>query len=86
MLMDEPFGAVDEITRRKLQQEFKKLQQEMQTTVFFITHDIQEALNLGTRVLVMDQGEIIQIGTPEEILQKPKTDFVAQLIGQKTGE
>lgn len=83
MLMDEPFGAVDGITRRKLQKEFKKLQQEMQTTVFFITHDIQEALELGTRVLVMDQGKIIQIGTPTEIVEKPKTDFVAQLTGQK---
>lgn len=82
MLMDEPFGAVDEITRRKLQMEFKKLQHHLQMTVFFITHDIKEALRLGTRVLVMDAGKIIQIGTPEEIKTNPATEFVSTLLSE----
>ena len=80
MLMDEPFGAVDEITRKKLQSQFKQLQQSMKMTVFFITHDIKEALLLGTRVLIMDAGEIVQIGTPEEIKSAPKTKFVTDLL------
>ncbi len=81
LLMDEPFGAVDEITRRSLQDELKQIHQKLQVTVVFITHDIKEALKLGTKVIVMDKGEIVQIGSPEEIVNHPKTEFVATLVG-----
>lgn len=80
LLMDEPFGAVDEITRRSLQKELKKVQEKTGITVLFVTHDISEALYLGTKVLVMDKGVIQQYGDPKEIKNKPETDFVKQLI------
>lgn len=79
LLMDEPFGAVDEITRASLQQEITRIHCETGITVLFVTHDIGEALRLGTRVLVMADGEIQQYATPEEILRAPATDFVRQL-------
>lgn len=81
LLMDEPFGAVDEITRQLLQNEIARIHQELGVTIVFITHDIKEALKLGSRVLVMDQGRIEQIGTPDEIHRNPATDFVRQLTG-----
>ena len=80
ILMDEPFGAVDEITRRKLQEESLRLHESLGGTIVFITHDINEALKLGTRVLVMDQGRIIQDGSPKELREHPATDFVSRLI------
>lgn len=79
LLMDEPFGAVDEITRASLQQEITRIHRETGIAVLFVTHDIGEALRLGTRVLVMADGEIQQYATPEEILRAPATDFVRQL-------
>lgn len=79
LLMDEPFGAVDEITRASLQQEIARIHRETGITVLFVTHDIAEALRLGTRVLVMANGEIQQYAAPEEILRAPATDFVRQL-------
>ena len=79
--MDEPFGAVDEITRKLLQDEIYKIYKEYNVTIVFITHDIREALKLGTRVIVMDNGEIVQSGTPKEIKENPKTEFVRNLIG-----
>lgn len=79
LLMDEPFGAVDEITRASLQQEITRIHRETGITVLFVTHDIGEALRLGTRVLVMADGEIQQYAVPEEILRAPATDFVRQL-------
>ncbi|WP_414633013.1 ATP-binding cassette domain-containing protein [Clostridium sp. UBA7503] len=82
LLMDEPFGAVDEITRKLLQEEILHIYKELKVTIVFITHDIKEALKLGTRVLVMDKGKIIQIGPPAEIIENPKTDFVKKLIGK----
>lgn len=81
LLMDEPFGAVDEITRKLLQEEILRIYKELNVTIVFITHDIKEALKLGTRVLVMDKGQIIQVGAPNEIIENPKTDFVRELIG-----
>jgi osmoprotectant transport system ATP-binding protein len=81
ILMDEPFGAVDEITRKLLQDEIYKIYKEYNVTIVFITHDIREALKLGTRVIVMDNGEIVQSGTPKEIQENPKTEFVRKLIG-----
>ena len=80
LLMDEPFGAVDEITRKMLQMEIARIHQELGVTIIFITHDIKEALKLGTRVLVMNNGKIEQIGTPEEIKNHPATDFVKELV------
>ncbi|NFN79064.1 ABC transporter ATP-binding protein [Clostridium botulinum] len=81
VLMDEPFGAVDEITRKLLQEEILRIYNEFNVTIIFITHDIREALKLGTRVIVMDEGNIIQSGTPTEIRENPKTIFVKDLIG-----
>lgn len=81
LLMDEPFGAVDEITRKLLQEEILRIHKEFNITIVFITHDIKEALKLGTRVIVMDKGEIVQSGTPKEIKENPKTQFVKELIG-----
>jgi len=83
LLMDEPFGAVDEITRRSLQEEILRIHKELGVTIVFITHDIKEALKLGSRVLVMNKGEIIQSGKPSEIKENPKTDFVKELVGVK---
>lgn len=81
LLMDEPFGAVDEITRQMLQNEIARIHRELGVTIVFITHDIKEALKLGSRVLVMDHGKIEQLGTPEEIRLNPATSFVRQLTG-----
>lgn len=79
LLMDEPFGAVDEITRGQLQIELKQIHEKTGITVLFVTHDISEALKLGTKVLVMDKGTIQQYATPDELLRSPTTDFVKQL-------
>ena len=81
LLMDEPFGAVDEITRGQLQQEILRIHKERGITILFVTHDIEEALKLGSRVLILDQGKIEQYAMPEEILQNPATEFVKQLVG-----
>ena len=80
LLMDAPFGAVDEITRRSLQKEILRLQRDLGITVVFVTHDIQEALHLGSRVLVMEAGRISQLGTPEQIKTTPADAFVRELI------
>lgn len=80
LLMDEPFGAVDEITRAQLQTKLKRIWQQTGITVLFVTHDISEALKLGSRVLVMDAGKIEQYAPPEELLRAPATDFVHRLV------
>lgn len=80
LLMDEPFGAVDEITRSSLQDEIIRIQKESNITIIFITHDIREALKLGTKVLIMDEGKIQQLSNPNEILNNPSNDFVKKLI------
>lgn len=80
ILMDEPFGAVDEITRKKLQDEILKIHERLVCTIVFVTHDIKEAMKIGTNVLVMDEGKVIQRGTPKELLEKPRTEFVKRLI------
>ncbi|WP_195990203.1 ABC transporter ATP-binding protein [Clostridium sp. D53t1_180928_C8] len=81
LLMDEPFGAVDEITRKLLQDEILRIYRKFNMTIVFITHDIKEALRLGTKVVIMDKGKIVQIDTPEEVTKRPKTIFVKNLIG-----
>ena len=80
LLMDEPFGAVDEITRRQLQDEILRLHQERGITILFVTHDIEEALKLGTRVLVMEEGRATQFDHPSAVMTSPATPFVAQLV------
>ena len=83
LLMDEPFGAVDEITRGQLRVEIGRIHRETGITVMFVTHDIGEALRLGTRVLVLDAGKVQQYGAPEEILARPATAFVEQLVSRQ---
>ncbi|MFC0491457.1 betaine/proline/choline family ABC transporter ATP-binding protein [Listeria grayi] len=83
ILMDEPFGALDPITRDALQEQFKNLQRELGKTIIFVTHDMDEALKLADRIVIMHSGEIIQFDTPDEILRNPATDFVADFIGKE---
>ena len=86
LLMDEPFGAVDPIVRADLQQELIRLQQELDKTVVFVTHDIDEAFLLGDQVVILDKGaRIVQVGTPSEIIENPADDFVAAFIGAERG-
>lgn len=80
LLMDEPFGAVDEITRDQLQAEIKRIHQETKVTILFVTHDIKEALRLGTKVLVLEQGNIAQYDAPEVILKHPANAYVEKLV------
>lgn len=80
LLMDEPFGAVDSITRAQLQTEIKEIHRKTGVTIVFVTHDISEALYLGTRVLVLDKGEIQQYDTPENIIDSPRNQFVKALV------
>ena len=80
LLMDEPFGAVDEITRGSLQEEIARIHRETGITVLFVTHDIGEALKLGTKVLVMNAGSIQQFAPPHEILHAPATEYVKKLV------
>jgi osmoprotectant transport system ATP-binding protein len=83
MLMDEPFGAVDPITRGSLQDEFLSLQKTLKKTIVFVTHDFDEALKLGDRIAVLREGSrIVQYDTPEKILAAPADDFVAGFIGE----
>ncbi|MDQ4215807.1 ABC transporter ATP-binding protein [Microbacterium sp. ASV81] len=86
LLMDEPFGAVDPIVRTELQQELLRLQRELDKTVVFVTHDIDEAFLLGDRIVILDRAaRIVQQGTPEEILAAPADDFVAAFVGADRG-
>lgn len=80
LLMDEPFGAVDEITRKMLQAEISRIHRELGVTIVFITHDIREALTLGSRVIIMKDGQIEQDAAPQKIRSMPRTEFVRQLI------
>lgn len=77
LLMDEPFGALDPITRLELQQQFRALQRQLGKTVVFVTHDIQEAFFLGTRIGLMDKGELVVLGTKEEFLRSPHPEAEA---------
>ncbi|MBQ9065464.1 MAG: ABC transporter ATP-binding protein [Blautia sp.] len=82
LLMDEPFGAVDEITRRSLQSEIKQLQKRLHITIVFVTHDIHEAMLLGDRMLVMDSGKVLQLDRPETVREKPAAPFVKELLSR----
>jgi osmoprotectant transport system ATP-binding protein len=86
MLMDEPFGAIDPITRERLQNDFLRLHREVRKTVIFVTHDIDEAIKMGDRVCILRQGgKLAQYDTPEEILANPADDFVADFVGADRG-
>ncbi|MBL4966466.1 choline ABC transporter ATP-binding protein OpuBA [Bacillus halotolerans] len=83
ILMDEPFGALDPITRDSLQEEFKKLQKTLHKTIVFVTHDMDEAIKLADRIVILKGGEIVQIGTPDDILRNPANAFVEEFIGKE---
>jgi osmoprotectant transport system ATP-binding protein len=83
LLMDEPFGAVDPITRDALQAELARIHRATMKTILFVTHDIEEALRLATRIAVMQDGRIAQLGSPLEILEQPASDFVADFVGRQ---
>ena len=80
LLLDEPFGALDPMTRDRLQQRFGEIRAELGLTVVFVSHDMAEALVLGDRIAVMDEGAIVQVGTPHELLLSPADDRVAELV------
>jgi glycine betaine/proline transport system ATP-binding protein len=80
LLFDEPFSALDPLIRRDMQNEVVRLQEELGTTMVFITHDLQEALKLGDRILIMRDGEIVQIGTPAEVVATPADDYVRDFV------
>jgi osmoprotectant transport system ATP-binding protein len=82
LLMDEPFGALDAITRHSLQQEVLDLNQQLHKTIVFVTHDLNEAFMLADRIGIMHQGKLEQVGTPKEIHDNPKSEFVAELFAQ----
>ncbi len=80
LLMDEPFSALDPLIRRDMQNELVELQEKMKKTILFITHDLDEALKLGDRIAIMKDGEIVQLGEPEEILSKPANEYVENFV------
>ena len=80
MLLDEPFGAIDAITRLNLQNELKRLHEGTKKTFLLVTHDINEAFKLGTRVMIMNEGRLLQFDTPAKIVRHPADDFVDTLI------
>src|SRR5699024_8992456 len=80
LLMDEAFSALDPLIRKDMQQELQELQYHTEKTTIFITHDLDEALSIGDRIILLKDGEIVQQGTPEQILTKPADDYVARFI------
>ncbi|WP_308443198.1 ABC transporter ATP-binding protein [Lactobacillus helsingborgensis] len=83
ILMDEPFGALDPITRESLQNLVQSLQMQLGKTIVFVTHDMDEALKLATKVVVLHDGELVQVGTPDQILHHPANEYVKSLIGKE---
>ncbi|MCM3781724.1 ABC transporter ATP-binding protein [Neobacillus mesonae] len=82
ILMDEPFGALDPITREQLQDELLRLQQNLKKTIVFVTHDMEEALKLGDKIAILKDGELVQIDSPDQILSRPANEFVEGFIGK----
>ncbi|HEX9528900.1 MAG TPA: ATP-binding cassette domain-containing protein, partial [Streptosporangiaceae bacterium] len=85
MLMDEPFGAIDPITRDRLQDDFLRLHREVRKTIIFVTHDIDEAIKMGDRIAIMRDGRLVQIDTPDNLLAAPADEFVADFVGADRG-
>lgn len=83
VLMDEPFGALDPITRDQLQNEFLALESVIQKTIIFVTHDVFEAVKMGDRIAILDQGALQQVGTPRDIVEQPANEFVDEFLGQQ---
>jgi osmoprotectant transport system ATP-binding protein len=81
LLMDEPFGALDAITRDRLQEELLRIQRGVRKTILFVTHDVQEAFKLGDQIVVLSEGRLVQQGSPIELLANPANDFVRRLVG-----
>jgi len=81
LLMDEPYGALDPVIRAKAQDDLLAIQRRFKTTIVLVTHDMEEAIHLGSRIAVMDKGRLLQCDTPQEIIANPATPFVAELIG-----
>jgi len=81
LLMDEPFGAIDPITRIKLQDEFLKIQAKIKKTIAFVTHDINEAIKMGDKIALLREGELVQFGDPATLLNAPKDEFVRNFVG-----
>ena len=81
MLMDEPFGAIDPINREHLQNEFLKIQEKVKKTIVFVTHDIDEAIKMGDKICLLQDGKLIQFASPEEMLTHPKNEFVSDFVG-----
>jgi osmoprotectant transport system ATP-binding protein len=81
LLMDEPFGALDAITRGRMQDELLRIQGSVRRTILFVTHDVEEALKLGDQIAVLSEGKLMQVGTPIELLGTPANDFVRRLVG-----
>jgi osmoprotectant transport system ATP-binding protein len=81
ILMDEPFSALDPLSREKLQDDLIELQKNIKKTIVFVTHDMSEALKLGDRICLMRNGEVVQTGTPEELIHQPANDFVSEFVG-----
>lgn len=86
ILMDEPFSALDPINRASLQEDVKKLQKQINKTIVFVTHDIEEAFLLGDKICIIQDGELIQSGTKQEIISNPKNDFVKKFISIRNKE
>ncbi len=80
LLMDEPFSALDPLIRREMQSELVNLQEKLKKTIVFITHDVNEAFKLGDRIAVMKDGHVVQVGTPEEIIEEPANDYIVDFI------
>jgi osmoprotectant transport system ATP-binding protein len=83
ILMDEPFSALDPISREQLQDELIRLQQELHKTIVFVTHDMDEAIKIADTIILMKDGEVVQVGSPEQVLRHPANDFVRSFIGPK---
>jgi osmoprotectant transport system ATP-binding protein len=81
LLMDEPFGAIDPITRVRLQDEFLRIEQEIKKTIIFVTHDIYEAIKMGDKIALMNEGRLVQYDTPSNLLFMPKNEFVENFVG-----
>ncbi|UFJ41737.1 ABC transporter ATP-binding protein [Brevibacillus humidisoli] len=83
MLMDEPFGALDPIIRERIQNEFLRIQNDVRKTILFVSHDIDEAIKLGDTIAIFRSGELMQHGTPDEILSNPQNEFVTEFVGSE---
>ena len=82
ILMDEPFSALDPISREQLQDELIRLQKEINKTIIFVTHDMDEAIKIADQIILMKDGQVVQKGTPQEILTNPANEFVKEFIGE----